>query len=368
MKITFCIVAFTLLFSGCVYNQSPKVDLSSITQANLKQLSWEELNDIKKDDIQSAFRVFLQDCKSEKNNLVEICTLAFDTNDSTNFFQNNFTPYQLFDDKGSKKGIITGYYEPQLFGSKTKTEKYKYPIHKLPNDLVYFDSSLFTNTTPPQKFVGKIKEQHFIPYDTREEINIRDDLEAICYVDSPIDLFFLHIQGSGRITLDTNETIFVGYKENNGRDYFAIGKKLIEDGEIQKEDISMQSIEAWLKNNPNKMEQIFNFNERYIFFEETNQSASGSLGIELVAGRNIAIDTSIIPLGYPVLLKTTNPITKEKIKKIVIAADTGAAIKGKIRADYFCGYGEDAKELSGKMKQEGELILFIPNKKSMNEN
>jgi len=355
------LLSFLLTFlSGCTATNQPYKDFTNISQGNFKKVQWNELKEFESDNLDEALTIFIKGCQSSKNNLKNICALAKDSNNSKSFFINNFEPYKLYNNSNNDKGLITGYYEPLLYGSKTQTEKYKYPIYKIPKDLVIINLEQFSSELPKKKLIGKIIENKFIPYDTREEISKRDDLEPICYVDSNIELFFLHIQGSGRVQLDTNETINISYSGQNGRDYFAIGKQLVEDGEIKKEAISLQTIRQWLENNPAKQEAILNLNKSYIFFEESNTSASGSLGIELTAKRNIAVDTSIIPLGYPVFLKTTNPITKEKINRLVVAADTGGAIKGEIRADYFYGFGKEAEELAGIMKEEGEMYLFIP--------
>jgi membrane-bound lytic murein transglycosylase A len=354
-------IAFTLsLFVGCSTNNLQYKNLNNISQGNLKQANWSELQGFENDNIDEALEVFQKDCQSSKNALKRMCTLAQDSNNSKNFFMNYFIPFKLYDNANSDKGLITGYYEPLLYGSRIKTDIFKYPIYKTPKDLITINLEQFSSELSKKKLIGKVVENKFIPYDTRKEISEKENLEPICYVNSKTDLFFLHIQGSGRVQLDSNETIYVGYKEQNGRDYFAIGKELIANGAIRKEDISLQTISKWLKNHEDLADEILNLNERYIFFEESNSSASGSLGIPLVGKRNIAVDTSIIPLGYPAFLKTTNPLTNKEINSLVIAADTGDAIKGKIRADYFCGFGKDAEDLAGVMKQVGEIYLLIP--------
>ncbi len=356
----FFLIFCAFFFYGCTATQQPYKNFKSISQGNLKKADWNELQEFPSDNLDEALSVFKKGCQSSKNNLKNMCALAQDTNDSKSFFISNFEPYKLYDNSNNDKGLITGYYEPLLYGSRTQSEIYKYPIYKMPKDLVTINLEQFSSELPKKRLMGKIVNNKFIPYDTREEVNKREDLEAICYVDNKVDLFFLHIQGSGRVQLDTNETINIGYSGQNGREYFAIGKQLVADKEIEQEKISLQTIRQWLENNPDKSDAILNLNKSYIFFEESNTSASGSLGVELVEKRNIAVDTSIIPLGYPVFLKTTNPLTKEKITRLVVAADTGGAIKGEIRADFFCGFGKKAEELAGVMKEEGEMYIFIP--------
>lgn len=358
-KILFPLLFSFLFFAGCsapIYTKN----LTHISSGNLKKVSWDELQGYDTDNLDEALRVFRKGCENTQKTLINSCQLAKDTNNSKSFFMTNFEPFKLYDNSGKDVGLITGYYEPLLHGSRTQSLKYPYPIYKKPNDLVVIDLKDFSQNLPKMRLKGKIVANKLLPYDTREMIEKRTDLEPICFVDNKIALFFLHIQGSGRVQLDTNETINVGYSEQNGRGYFAIGKKLVEDGYLQKEEVSLQTIQNWLEQNPQKMDSILNLNESYVFFEESNKSATGSLGVELVGWRNLAVDTSIIPLGYPVFLKTTNPISKEKIATLMVAADTGGAIKGEIRADFFFGYGDEALKFAGGMKEKGEMYIFIP--------
>lgn len=355
--IIFLVVSF--LISGCTKNLQYQ-DFKHISQGNLKKVEWSELKEFQTDNLDEALMVFKKDCMNPQPSLVNICNLSKDVNDSKSFFINNFQPYKLYDNTNNDIGLITGYYEPLLYGSRVKTDKYKYPIYKTPNDLVIVDLSLIYPQLQGNLLKGKLLGNKVVPYDTREEIEKRDDLEAICYVDDKIKLFFLHVQGSGRVQLDSGEIINISYDNQNGRQYSSIGKKFITEGYLRKEEVSLQTIEQWLFQNQSKMDDMLNVNESYIFFQESNQSATGSLGVELVGKRNIAVDRSVIPLGYPVFLKTNNPLTNEKINRLVIAADTGGAIKGEIRADYFCGFGEDAEKLAGAMKERGELYLLLP--------
>ena len=354
-------------FSGCT-TPNYATNLTHISGGNLKKVHWDELQGYHTDNLDEALRVFQKGCENTQKTLKNSCNLAKDANNSKSFFMTYFEPFKLYDKDGKDTGLITGYYEPLLYGSRTKSQKYQYPIYKKPNDLIVIDLKDFSENLPKMRLKGKIVKNKLLPYDTREMIEKRDDLEAICYVDDKVALFFLHIQGSGRVKLDTNETINIGYSEQNGRKYFAIGRKLVEDGELQKEEVSLQTIQKWLAKNPSKMDSVLHLNESYIFFNESNKSATGSLGIELVGGRNIAVDTSIIPLGYPVFLKTSNPLSKEKIDTLMIAADTGGAIKGEIRADFFFGYGEEAENLAGVMKEKGEMFLLVPKEHIVKEN
>ncbi len=356
-------IFFVLFFFwGCSskYEQKP-----SITDAKLEAVSWDELQDFDKDNLNLAFEVFQKGCqKSKKKPLLKsMCELSQTTTSPNKFFHKNFTPYQLIGDDGSTEGLITGYYEPILHGSLIKSEKYKYPIYKRPKDLLIIKLSNVYEELKDYRLRGKLVGNKVVPYYTREEIKEgkTPDLEPICYVDDKIGLFFLHIQGSGKIQLEDGTILNIGYADQNGRPYFSIGKELIEEGHLDKEEVSLQSIKKWLNENPEKIDEILNLNESYIFFQKREKNATGSLGVELVPFRNLAVDTNYIPLGFPVFIDTTNPIDNTPIRQLMVAADTGGAIKGEIRADFFFGSGEKAKQLAGNMKQKGNLYILIPN-------
>jgi len=357
-----------LLFTGCSQKVEQKKYLSA---ANFQKISMHEIDGFEEDNLPKALEVFIKDCKASKKNpnLKEICKKAshdHHLDDPRSFFTNNFTAFQLISDEGDKTGLITGYYEPLLYGSYTKTKRYKYPVYAVPSDLITVDLREIYPSLSNYRLRGKLKGNKLVPYESRADIEAIDytqnkHLKPICYVDNKIDLFFLQIQGSGKIQLPNNEIINVGYGAQNGRPYYSIGRKLIEMGVIEREDVSLQSIKEWLEANPEQIDEILNLNESYIFFTKNTQTATGSLGTELTANRNIAVDRRNVPLGFPVFINTSNPITNEPINKLMIAADTGGAIKGKIRADFFFGDGNHARELAGKMKQDGKLFIFLPN-------
>ena len=362
VKLSLIIFLSLLFITGCApkYEQKPH-----ISKANFQETAWEDIAGFHKDNFELAFNVFQKGCEKSKNyeKLKDICIKANTSINSKKFFLENFTPYKLIGTDGSQKGLITGYYEPILNGSFTKNEQFKYPIYKKPEDLLIIDLSDAYEELKNYRLRGKLVGDKVIAYDSRESIESgkNKNLEPICYVDNKIDLFFLHIQGSGKIKLQDGQVLNVGYAGQNGRSYYAIGKKLIEDGHIKKENVSLQSIKTWLENNPEKIDEILNLNESYVFFRKSQKTATGSLGVELVSGRNLAVDPTYIPLGFPVFIDTTNPIDQTPIQRLMVAADTGGAIKGEIRADFFFGNGKIAKELAGKMKQKGSLYILLPN-------
>lgn len=362
-------IALVVLFALLLYTTCCKkeyIKKENISKANLYKTSWDKLEGFEEDDLDTALKVFQKDCQRSKRyeTLKKVCQDSFKVKgvkEAKKFFKSNFTPYQLISDDKKEEGLITGYYEPLLYGNLTKTSKYQYPIYKTPKDMYTIDLSDAYPELKNYRLRGKIKGNKIVAYDTREDIEKRSDLEPICYVDNKIDLFFLQIQGSGKVQLENGEVLNIGYANQNGRAYYAIGRKLIEDGYIKKENISLQSIKQWLEQNPSRIDEVLNLNESYIFFGKRKKGATGSLGSELTANRNLAVDRGYIPLGFPVFINTTNPLTNKKIHRLMVAADTGGAIKGEIRADFFFGFGAKAQELAGKMKQKGKLFIFIPN-------
>ena len=358
----FILLSFIIL--GCSNKEQilPTALTQEITKSDEKKTEFDYLKGFYEDDLDLALDVFKEACtKSIKKDIFkQVCENSQYYNNGEIFFTKYFTPKVLVSNTGDK-GLITGYFEPLLYGSRTKDEIYKYPVYKTPKDLVTIKNKKRYPNFKRLRYKAKIKNGKYVPYDSREQIEKSNNFEVICYVSNKVDLFFMQIQGSGRVQLNDGEIINIGYANQNGRKYFAIGKHLIEEGYLTKEEVSLQSIKEFLEGNPSRMQEIMNLNKSYVFFHESPNSATGSLNVPLIAKRNIAVDRDYIPLGMPVFLETFNPKTKKPINKLVVAADTGGAIKGEIRADYFMGFGEEAKELAGLMKEEGRLHMLIPN-------
>ncbi|MAD42973.1 MAG: peptidoglycan N-acetylmuramoylhydrolase [Arcobacter sp.] len=364
MKNYLLILLLSFIILGCSNKkQTLPTDISknTIHKTNAKKTEFDQLKGFYEDDLDLALAVFKEACtKSIKKDIFkQVCANSQYYNNGVIFFTKYFTPRVLVSNTGDK-GLITGYFEPLLYGSRTKDEIYKYPVYKTPKDLVTIKNKKKYPNFKKLRYKAKIKNGKYVPYDSREQIEKSNNFEVICYVSNKVDLFFMQIQGSGRVQLNDGKIINIGYANQNGRKYFAIGKYLIKEGYLTKEEVSLQTIKEFLESNPSKMQDIMNLNESYVFFHESLNSATGSLNVPLIAKRNIAVDRNYIPLGMPVFLETFNPKTKEPINKLVVAADTGGAIKGEIRADYFMGFGKEAKELAGLMKEEGRLHMLIP--------
>jgi membrane-bound lytic murein transglycosylase A len=359
------LIVITIFFIGC---ENRTIETKpEISNAKLEKLSFDDIEGFQKDDLDLALEVFKKDCYASKKKelLKEVCKNAKVSSSGYHFFTQHFTPYRLLDENKRSRGLITGYYEPILNGSLVQTNKYKYPVYKTPSDLITVRLDKIYPELKKYRLRGKVINNILQPYETREELKKSNkNLEAILYVDNKIDRFFMEIQGSGKVKLPNGKIVNIAYDNQNGRAYYAVGRRLIETGEVKKEDMSLQAIYKWCEENPEKVEELFNLNDSVVFFRKSSKSATGSLGVPLVAKRNIAVDRNYIPLGFPVFVDTTNPITKDKIQTLTIAADTGGAIKGDVRADFFWGNGKEAKEVAGKMAQSGSLIIFVPNIKT----
>lgn len=362
MKDLIFITIAIAIFSGC----TPKFEKIDNSQANLEKVSFYDIKDFEKDDLFLALDVFKKACEksSRKEYFKKVCLQANTTTNPKEFFINNFTPYKLYNSDGNDKGTITGYYEPLLYGSFIKDERYKYPVYKVPKDLITIDLSSVYPELKRFPLRGKLVGNRVVPYEGRENIEENKNQEILLYVDNKVDLYFLHIQGSGKIELPNGDLVNIGYANQNGQNYNSIGKYMVRMGYIGSKteySASVQGMKKWFEDNPEKVDEVLNENPSYIFFEKRNQGATGSLGTELIPRRNLAVDTRYIQLGMPVFINTKNPVTNEEINQLMVAADTGGAIKGEIRADFFWGFAKEAEEYAGRMKEAGELYILVPN-------
>lgn len=285
------------------------------------------------------------------------------------FFEAWFQPFEVSAD-GKTDGLFTGYYEPLLNGSKKRAGDYKVPLYHPPDDLVRVDLGRFDPDLKGRSIRGRIEGQDFIPYHSRDDIvkgALADRELELVWVDDEIEKFFLQIQGSGQVQLDDGTVIRVGYAEQNGLPYRAIGRDLIEIGALSPEEVSLQSIRDWLIAHPSEAKNIMARNKSYIFFQENTEldASEGPLGaqnVPLTAGRSLAVDPRHIPLGAPLWLDATAPWPdgERPLRRLVIAQDTGGAIKGPVRGDVFWGAGEQAESIAGHMKSEGRFFVLVP--------
>jgi membrane-bound lytic murein transglycosylase A len=285
------------------------------------------------------------------------------------FFEDHFSPY-LVVDGDDPEGLFTGYYEPLLFGSRRFGGPYTVPIYRPPADLVRVDLGRFNPELAGYAIYGRVEGGQFVPYHSRADIETgalaRRGLELL-WVDDPVDKFFLQIQGSGQVQLDDGALIRVGYASQNGHPYRAIGRDLIEIGVLTRDEVSLPAIKAWLEAHPGDAPQIMARNRSYIFFEERpelgpDDGPLGAQGVSLTAGRSLAVDRRYIPLGVPVWLETTAPWPdgERPLRRLMVAQDTGGAIKGVVRGDVFWGAGARAESIAGLMKSRGRYAVLLP--------
>jgi len=282
-------------------------------------------------------------------------------------FEQAFDVYRLANADDSDSGLITGYYEPLLHGSRVRTARYRYPIYAPPQDLLAIDLSSEYPDLRARRLRGRLVQgNRVVPYLDRGAI----DSEAaplkgleIVWVDDPVDVFFLHIQGSGQVELENGERIRVGYADQNGQPFRSLARVLIDRGEIAPERASMQGIKEWTRRNPQRVQEFLNTNPSYVFFRELPADLPGplgSLGVPLTPERSLAIDPRVVPLGAPVYLATTWPNTDEPLLRLMAAQDTGGAIAGGVRADFFWGFGDAAGAQAGRMRQPGRMWVLLP--------
>lgn len=280
------------------------------------------------------------------------------------FIEQWFRPY-LATGGGAEKGLFTGYYEASLRGSRTRHGPYQHPLYKRPDDLVMVDLGEFRDELKGQRIAGRVVDARLRPYEDRAAIttgNWPHNDKVLAWVDNPVDSFFLHIQGSGRILLDDGTQMRVGYDGQNGHVYYAVGRELIKRKELAKDDVSMQAIRQWMADHPEKTDEIMNTNKSYVFFRElTEDGPEGGEGVALTSLRSLAVDRSKIPYGVPVWLDIPEPVSgTASMRRLMVAQDTGGAIRGPVRGDVFWGYGQQAEDMAGKMKAEGRYWLLLP--------
>lgn len=335
---------------------------SFLSKTYLSKSDFDSLPNWDDENYQLALDSFLNSCKTKKTQKLykDLCKKATKVKFAKYFLQNEFDPYEI-KSKKSSKGLLTGYYEPLIRGSLKKKYPYIYPIYETPKDLIVVDLGSIYPNLKNYRLRGKLQGNKLVPYYTRKQTQSKHlKSKVICYTDSKIDLFFLEVQGSGRVKLDNGKTIYIGYDNQNGHRYKSIGRYLVKKKEIPLKDISLQSIREWLKKHPKRIDEVLNYNKSVVFFKQRKQPATGSLGLELTPKRSIAVDRRFIPLGS--MLYLDSKIKDKSISSIVVAQDTGGAIKGAIRADLFLGYGDEAMSIAGELKSPLKLWILLPKK------
>lgn len=312
---------------------------------------WQQLPGWSERQAQSAWQPFLQSCKAlgKQPDWQQVCTDASHMNTANaselrRFFEERFRPWHLINEDGSTTGLITGYYEPVLRGSLTRHGPYQTPVYRYPYEVAR------QQVNKPRAHLMK---QSFLKG------------KELLWVDDPIDVAYLQVQGSGRVKLEDGQMVRVGFAGTNNLPFRSFARWLLDRHQITADQATIKGIKQWAHTHPRQVNDMLNANPRMVFFRtmpavDEATGPTGALGVPLTPEHSIAVDPSRVPLGAPVFLSTTRPLSNEPIQKLVIAQDTGSAIKGTVRADYFWGLGDAAGETAGRMKQRGEMWVLLP--------
>ncbi len=371
------LLGLTVWLSACNIFKPPVIEpLPPVGKAapDFLLASWSDLPDWLAQDLSASWPALMQTCSALrlKANWLPLCAAAaaLDADDALaqrTFYEKWFTPYKVLNPDGSDTGLVTGYYEPLLQGSRKQSKRFAYPLYAPPDDMLEVDMGELYPQFRGKIVRARLQGKRVVPYFNRAEIDAGQAPalhgRELFWVEDPVELFFLQIQGSGRIQLEDGSYAKVGYAEQNGHPYASIGRRLIDMGELSPEQASMQGIKNWVEKNPEQLEVLLGHNPSYVFFREMPDSLSGpigALGVPLTNEYSIAVDRRTVPLGVPVFLATTQPNSSDPLNRLVFAQDTGGAIKGAVRADFFWGFGEMAGHRAGRMKQSGRMWILFP--------
>lgn len=360
-----------LLIAACSW--SPRPDHPPPASAPLMPVAWSKVEGWQEDDPGLVLDAFKKSCialrwRSQWQQVCSEVTLldSMPEEQMRAFFEKRFTPYELRQIDGDPIGMVTGYYVPDLRGSRQQSPDYPYPLYRRPDDLLVIDLSEAYPELAKYRLRGRLDEGRVLPYWDRAAIDgNRLPLAGheLFWVEDPVELFFLHIQGSGRILFEDGSRSMVNYAGQNGHPYRSVSEWLIKRGIMSRDEMSMQNIKAWARDNPSQVNDLLNTNPSYIFFREAPgdpESPPGALGVPLTPGRSVAVDRRYIPMGAPVFLATTWPNSDRPLYRLMMAQDTGGAIKGPVRADFFWGMGDGAGIEAGRMKQPLKMWVLLP--------
>lgn len=335
-------------------------------------VAWTDLPGWESDHQAQAWPAFLASCARRANDPTwsDLCSatqaISPTPDDATAraFFETWFQPYVMRGPGGGAQALITGYYTPVLEGSPTKTADYRYPVYGRPSDLLIVDLGALYPELRGKVVRGRVQDGRVIPYYSRSEIEqTKVTAPVLAWVKDPVSLFFLQIQGSGVIKLTDGSRIAVGYADQNGYPYVAVGRCLVDRGAMKPEEVNAAAIRTWLEAHPDQADAVLTCNPSYIFFTLRDASSPplGSLHVPLTPERSVAVDPAYLPLGAPVYVDTTLPgDPPTPFQRLMLAQDTGGAIKGPGRMDLYLGEGEEAGRIAGGMKQPGRSWVLLP--------
>ncbi|MBM3390600.1 MAG: murein transglycosylase [Betaproteobacteria bacterium] len=338
----------------------------------LQEARWEDVKGWRNDNLAEAHAALLESCgvleklPAWRAACGEARALPPQDAAVRAFFEARFRPWRVTNPDETSEGLVTGYYEPLLRGRRERGTQFAHAIYGVPDDLLVVDLGELYPELKNFRLRGRLDGRKVVPYWSRAELVPQSPAlagKALLWVADPIELFFLQVQGSGRVELPDGRRVRVGFAEQNGHPYQSIGRWLVEKGELKLEQASMQGIQEWARTHPKRVNELLNANPSFVFFRELPDNGGGppgALGVPLTPGRSIAVDPRAIPLGAPVFLATTFPNSEQPLQRLVLAQDTGGAIKGAVRADFFWGFGNDAGAQAGRMRQRGQMWALLP--------
>jgi len=369
-----CIAVTLIALSACVTSPKQREEQNVPYQP----VDWSQIDGWTDDSTHEAWSAFLNSCKArgKRPEWLAVCAAAkqqtiVDPAGARRFFEAQFNAYRLLKDKDAQRprdtGLITGYYEPLLFGARKPVPTFTVPLYAPPDDLLTIDLAGLYPELKGKTLRGRLQGKKVIPYYSRAELDNGPLLNGkeLVWVDGALDAFYLQVQGSGRVQLTDGETIRLAYADQNGHPYRSIGRYLIDKGELTVAQATAQGIREWVEAHPARIREVLDSNPSMVFFREeriadANEGPKGALAVPLTPGRSIAVDPNYIPLGAPVFLSTTYPATDTPLRRLMMAQDTGGAIKGSVRADFFWGFGKAAGESAGRMRQDGRMWVLWP--------
>jgi membrane-bound lytic murein transglycosylase A len=345
--------------------------------ARFERAAWADLPGWQADAVHEAWAPFLASCaRNKRPEWTAVCAQAQALGAQPApaavraFFERSLEPYRAEQDESGRRsttGLMTGYYEPMLRGSRTATARHTVPLYAAPDDLLTVDLGELYPELKGQRVRARVEGKKVVPYHSRAELDGKPGVagKAIVFVEDAVDAFFLQVQGSGRVQLPGGETIRLAYTDQNGHPYRSIGRYLVDKGELKLENASAQGIREWIRTHPERRDEVLNANPSVVFFREEKLAdprvgPKGSQGVPLTPGRSVAVDPRFLALGTPLFLATTQPLSEAPLERLVLAQDTGGAIRGPLRVDYFWGWGEEATEAAGRTRQTVRVWVLWP--------
>ena len=364
----------TIVTSSCpICPSCPGVEPTVPAERPLQAAEWRDLPGWSEDDPMPMWSGFLANCRrlDQQSAWKATCAAARKLGDKSAanlraWFEEHLRPWAAVQPDGARQGLITGYYEPLLKGSRQESRAFSFPVYGPPDDMIVVELAEVYPELKSMRLRGRLEGRKLLPYYSRAEWAQQESRRAknvLLWVDDAIDLFFMQVQGSGQVLLSDGQRIRLNYADQNGHPYRSIGRWLIDRGELKADQASMHGIKAWAKTHPQRLNELLNANPSMVFFRELPVEGAGppgAMGIALTPERSVAVDPRYLPLGAPIWLATTRPNSDQALNRLMLAQDTGGAIRGVVRADFYWGSGAQAGAEAGKMRQQGRMWVLWP--------